>query len=286
MSMPNSIRSTHALSPWPLALACLIGLFSTNAGAQAFQPAPPSASTGLRFLVVNDAAIPHVRVSWTGEAGQTVTLEADRPYTSPTERTPLGTNLECFVALGGTRLDKQAGDPNGAILRVGLYKIDPTGPFFEGLENDAPIEIVVSNIVFDKPARARPITGVQHIKYLPSDLEACGLGGKAFELYNTVSPTDTLNGNITPDNGRLGVLDPALLPEHKGTEFTVRQEPDGSFTLLARIPYSLLRHINDPWKLSKPGTFTEPQHFHLEFEAIPLLDVPDALRPHAPDAPD
>jgi hypothetical protein len=224
------------------------------------------ANPGLHFLLVDDTRIPHVRVSWTGEDGKEVVLEGDRRYQAPAERTPLGGNLDCFVALGGTRLDKQAGDPDGAIVRMGLYKRDPVKPLFEGLATDSPIHIVLSNIVFDKRAVVKPETGVQHIKYSPDALAECGLAGAAFELYNTVSPTDTLRGSITADNGRLGVL--ATGGEGGGT-FLVKQEPDGSYTLRATVPYALLRHVKDPWNLTKPGTFLEPLHFHLEYEAVP-----------------
>lgn len=226
--------------------------------APAAVPAP-----ALHFLVVDDTRIPHVRVSWKTESGEEVVLEGDRRYQAPAERTPLGGNLDCFVALGGTRLDKQAGDPDGAIVRIGLYKRDPVKPLFEGLVSDSSIEIVLSNIVFDKRAIVRPETGVQHIKYSPDALAECGLAGAAFELYNTVSPTDTLKGSITADNGRLGVL------AHDGGTFTVTPEPDGSYTLRATVPYALLRHVKDPWHLTKPGTFLEPLHFHLEYEAVP-----------------
>lgn len=235
----------------------------------------PVAIPALHFLVVDDTRIPHVRVSWKAENGEEIVLEGERRYQAPAERTPLGGNLDCFVALGGTRLDKQAGDPDGAIVRIGLYKRDPVKPLFEGLVSDSPIEIVLSNIVFDKPAIVRPETGVQHIKYSPDALAECGLAGAAFELYNTVSPTDTLRGSITADNGRLGVL------AQDGGAFAVTAEPDGSYTLRATIPYALLRHVKDPWHLTTPGTFLEPLHFHLEYEAVPAARaVPPEAAPN------
>lgn len=226
--------------------------------------------------MIDDRFTPRVRVSWEGADGKPVVLEADREYTAPGMRSDLGHNLDCFVALGGTRLDKQAGHPDGAIVRVGLYKRDPAKPLFEGLERDSIIEVRLTNVVFDKPALATPESGVQHIKYSPDGLAECGLAGAAFELYNTVSPTDNLKGSVTDTNGRLGVL------ASNGAEFIVAQENDGTFSLLAKVPYSLLRHVQDPWQLTKPGTFLEPLHFHIEFEAVPLLLIPESLRPGDP----
>lgn len=267
----------------PLRALAALPIFTLVAGAAVatppvVYPAPNPNIPALHFLVIDDRFTPHVKVTWPGEDGKPVTLEADRKYTSPTERTPLGHNLECFVALGGARLDRQAGDPDGAIVRIGLYKRDPAKAMFEGLAENGVIELVLTNIVFDKPATAAAKSGVQHIKYSPEALVECGLGGSAFELFNTASPTDDLRGYITPENGRMGVLG-----VEEGSEFTVRQEADGSFTLVVRFPYALLRHVADPWKLDKPGTFLEPLHFHVEFEAVPLLRTPELLKP--PPAP-
>jgi hypothetical protein len=261
-----------------LGIVALLGsvAFGLPGHAQASSQAPPTETPQFHFLVIDDRFTPHVRVSWEGADGNPVVLEADRAYTAPGMRSELGHNLDCFVALGGTRLDKQAGHPDGAIVRVGLYKRDPARPLFEGLERDSVIEVRLTNIVFDKPAVATPESGVQHLKYSPDGLAECGLAGAAFELYNTVSETDNLKGSVTPTNGRLGVL------ASEGAEFAVTQEADGTFTLVAKVPYSLLRHVQDPWQLTKPGTFLEPLHFHLEFEAVPLLLVPDALRPGDP----
>lgn len=227
----------------------------------------------LHFLVINDQFLPRVRVEWEGAGSKPVVIERELQYTAPAMRTYVGHNLEVFVALGGARLDRQAGHPDGAIVRVGLYKVDPAKPFFEGLERDSLIEVKVTNVVFDKPAVARRESGVQHIKYSPEGLAECGLSGAAFELYNTADPSDNLNGSITDENGRKGAL------VEGDSEFIVTQEPDGSYTMVARLRYSMLRHILDPWQLTKPGTFLEPVHFHLEFEAIPQLHVPESLRP-------
>ncbi|MBX3317003.1 MAG: hypothetical protein KF902_09100 [Phycisphaeraceae bacterium] len=244
-----------------------------NVGSQGISQNVGPEVPQLHFLVINDQHLPRVRVEWEGAGSKPVVIERELEYTAPAMRTDVGHNLEVFVALGGARLDRQAGHPDGAIVRVGLYKVDAAKPFFEGLERDSLIEVKVTNVVFDKPAVARRESGVQHIKYSPEGLAECGLSGAAFELYNTADPSDNLNGSITDENGRMGAL------VGGDSEFTVTQEPDGSYTMVARIRYSMLRHILDPWQLTKPGTFLEPVHFHLEFEAIPQLHVPESLRP-------
>ncbi len=227
----------------------------------------------LHFLVIDDRFVPHVRVEWPGADGEHISYESDQPYVAPAMKTDLGGNLQCYVALGGTRLDKQAGDPDGAIVRVGFYKRDTSKPLFEGMEHNDLIRITLTNVVFDKPAIATADSGLQHLKFSQDGLAECGLAGAAFELFNTVSATDNLRGIITSSNGRLGALSNA------GAAFRITHEADGSFTLEAEFPYELLRHVQDPWQLTKPGTFLEPLHFHIEFEAVPLLRVPDALRP-------
>jgi len=264
-------RSVGLLGPARVAIRMAVIAAAAVSGMPAFgqtsassRPSEPE-TPALHFLVVDDSVTPHVRVTWQDVSGRPVVLEADRPYQSPNERSVLGGNLECFVALGGTRLDKQAGDPDGAIVRIGLYKVDAAKPMFEGVANDSTIEVVLSKIRFDKPAIVRPETGVQHVKYSPEALAECGLTGAAFELYNTVSPTDTLRGSITPENGRLGAL------STDGASFEIREGTDGTYSMVARIPYRLLRHVQDPWHMSVPGTFLEPLHFHLEYEAVPAV---------------
>jgi len=58
---------------------------------------------------------------------------------------------------------------------------------------------------------------------------------------------------------------------------TALADADGAITMQARIPYELFRHVRDPWLRVQPGTFFEPQHFHVEFESLParlLADQP------------
>lgn len=240
---------------WAIGVAACLGALVAAGGWAALEP----------MFLVDDQKLPHVVISWPTTSGEPVRLEADRPYRSPNERTYLDKNIECFVALGGTRLDRGIGHPRGAILRVGFYKKDRTKPMFDDMAAGGEIEVTLSNVHFTGEPAVRHETAIQHIKFMPDDLAACGLGGEAIDLFNTVSPTDDLYGKITPGNGRLGGLDGA--EGHGSIETTV--EADGSVTLRAKLPYAHLRHIKDPWRRAAPGTFTEPTHFHVEIEVLP-----------------
>lgn len=217
-------------------------------------------------MLVDTEKTPHVVISWPTRDGGIISLEADRQYQSPSEKTYLGRNLDCFVALGGTRLDRGVGHPAGAIVRVGFYKADTAKLFFESLADDASISVTLTNVHFNQPATPRRQTALQHLKYMTEDIIACGLGPQALDQFNTFSSTDTLRGRITSENGRLGAL--GGKSDHAGS-VAVRREDDGSITMTASIPYPLLRHTRDPWLRTTPGGFFEPQHFHIEFEVLP-----------------
>lgn len=220
---------------------------------------------GPNLLLVDDAKLPHVAISWPTKGGGVKTLEADREYKSPGEKTYLGENLECFVALGGTRLDKGRGHPAGAIVRVGFYKKDPKELMFTEIADGAEISVRLAGVHFNQPVLPRPRTVLQHLKYMQADLESCGLGLEAMDQFNTMSETDDLAGKIVATNGRFGILD----GREGGGEVKVRREEDGSITLEARFPYKLLRHLQDPWQRELPGSFFEPSHFHFEVEVLP-----------------
>lgn len=174
--------------------------------------------------------------------------------------------MSSYVALGGSRLERGAGHPKGAIIRVGLYKEDGTKPLLENLADDPSITVKLTNVRMNQAVKPRPHTLIMHLKYTPDDLAACGLGGASAILYLTADPEDTLRGKITADNGRLGVLDGS---EPGDAKATFRNEPDGTISMEATVPYGLLRHVKDPWQRAIPGTFLEPSHFHLEFEVVP-----------------
>ncbi len=268
---------------WSIAMISgVAGLGASERAASKEQPANESRA----MFLVDDAKLPHVVLTWPtrsggGEGGEgetrEITLECDRAYRSPNEREYLARNLECFVALGGTRLDRGIGHPAGAILRVGFYKKDRSKPMFDDIADNGLISVRVTNVNFTGVPSPVHESALQHIKFLPDDLADCGLGGESVDQFNTVSATDDLVGKITLGNGRLGALDVALAEAGKNGKGSIETivEADGSVTFSAKFPYGLLRHVKDPWKRSLPGTFTEPQHFHIEIEVLPK-DVADA----------
>lgn len=218
------------------------------------------------LFLVDDTHKPGVTISWPTTAGKTISLHADLAWTSTTDRTVLGHNLEVFACIGGTRLDKGAGNPAGAVFRTGFYRTDLTRPFFEDIAPGSSVTIVMTNVLFNRPAVVRPATALQHLKYMPEDAAVCGLGDTGLDQYNTASATDTLNGKITVANARLGVLDGATAGSGS---VTFEQAAGGEITMKAVLPYALFRHVRDPWQRTNPGTFFEPTHFHVEVEVLP-----------------
>ena len=97
------------------------------------------------LLLADGTSVPHVRIAWTEGDGSRVEYSLDVPLTSTSDRTVLGRNLEVFVALGGSRLERGAGHPDGAIVRVGLFKTDRDLLFFEDIANGSSVEILAQS---------------------------------------------------------------------------------------------------------------------------------------------
>lgn len=218
-----------------------------------------------KSLMADTGRTPRVTVSWPTQDGQTVKLEGERDYRSAADASALGKNVTCYVALGGTRLDKGFGDPHGAILRVGLYKKDAKELFFEGIAEGGEVVITLDHVWMNQPVEARPATGLMHERYMLGDLTACGLDGNARNLIVTADPEDPIKARVQLESARFGGLD-GVGPEHGRVEAKV--EKDGSVTMTVRFPYPLLRHVKDPYLRTKPGAFFEPQHFHVEMEVV------------------
>ena len=223
-----------------------------------------------QLFLVDDTHKPRVKVSWPSRDGTTTVLEQEREYRGVNERTVLAPNLECFAAVGGIRVARGVQRPNSVTIRVGFVKTDPGKPLFENLADDAAITLSVSNIAFTVPGAPIPESVVQEAGY-GLDPTLCGTPGQPDAQYNTASPTDDLRGKITAENGRLGGLD-GLEPGDGSVSFETKA--DGTITMTARIPYAMFRQVNDPWIGSKPGTFNEPNHFHIEYEAVPKPPQP------------
>ncbi len=222
--------------------------------------------------MADTASTPRVVVGWPTGAGAEVKLEGERGYKSPADKSLLGRNVECYVAMGGTRLDKGFGDPHGAIVRVGLYKKDARLPFFEDIAEGGSITIRIDHVRMNQAVEAHTTSALMHERYSLTDLTSCGLDANARNLIITADPQDPIRARIQTESVRPGGLDGG--PEHGKATATI--EPDGSATITYTIPYALLRHIRDPNLRTKPGAFFEPQHFHVEMELVAAVQRPAA----------
>ncbi len=225
-------------------------------------------ATGLAqttILMADESKPPHVTVSWPAADGTVVKIEGDRGYKSSAQKTPLGRNLECYVAVGGTRQSKGIAHQDSSGVLVGLYKLDPKKPLFEGISDNAVVTISLEHIVMNRPAVPRPKTAMMHLRYMLEDLTACGLSSNARNLFNLADPEDELKDKTNGGSSRPGALD-GKGADHGSVESKV--EADGSVSFTFKFPYALLRHIEDPYKRSNPGGFFEPNHFHVEMELM------------------
>ncbi len=240
------------------------------------------------ILLAEETAVPHVRLVWMQGDGTRVEYELDLEWTSQEDRTVLGRNLEVFVALGGARLERGAGHPDGAIVRVGLFKTDRELLFFDDIAFGSSVEIELRNVKFNQLVTPDPSTLLQRLRYRVDDVLACGLTIDQTEMFNLVSGTDDMGGSILPEQVRYESLDSTGHGEETGgARAAVWLEEDGSVSMDAVIPYGLLRHMGDPWALEVPGTFFEPFHFDLEFEVLPreVAEIEGIAVPHAPPEP-
>lgn len=231
----------------------------------AAQPTPEKPKRRAPFLV-NSEHHPHVLISWPTTDKTGVTLEADREYLSPNDKTPLGKNLACYVALGGNRGDYGLGRPGAVDVRVGFYKIDKKLPFFEKIAPGSAVTVVFSSLEFTAPAEAIPETMVHHLKFEdPNNVLGCAGAPELLGTWNTYNKDENMAGRLNSRNGRKGVLGEG---NTSGAKVTFESDEKGRVTMTAVIPYALFKHADDPWLRSNPGDFIEPVHFHLEFEVV------------------
>lgn len=253
------------MTHFSLAAAALLAFLAPAlATSQPQQPERPS------LLLADTLHPPLVTVSWATRGGGTTTLTGSRPYKSQGDKTLLGGNIEAYIALGGTRLDRGRGHPKSAFVRCGLYKLDSSKPFFEGIADDATITVAMSGIRMNQPAEPLVPSGLMHLKYMTSDLAACGIDSTGRNLFVTVDPEDPIKVTVVDGSGRFGWLDGA--EGHGSAKGEV--QADGSITITFSFPYALLRHTKDPEQRTTPGSFFEPQHFHIEMELMPAGHKP------------
>ncbi|MFG0241452.1 MAG: hypothetical protein ACF8R9_01570 [Phycisphaerales bacterium JB054] len=246
------------------------------------------------LLLADGTSVPHVRIAWTEGDGSRVEYSLDVPLTSTADRTVLGRNLEVFVALGGSRLERGAGHPDGAIVRVGLFKTDRDLMFFEDIANGSSVEIELRNVRFNQDVTPDPETLLQRLRYRVDDVEACGLTIDQTEMFNLASDHDDMGGSILPSQTRYSSLviesatgDGETAQRDGAARSAIWVEDDGSVSMDLVLPYRLLRHKGDPWALEVPGTFFEPFHFDVEFQVLPrdiaeLEGVEMPVRPSDP----
>jgi hypothetical protein len=246
------------------------------------QAHPERASKPAAILLADTAKKPRVKVSWTSSGGDNVQLEGERGYRSPADKARLGKNIDCYVALGGTRLDKGGGHPDGAVVRVGLYKADASKPFFEDLADSGAIIIRLEGVRMNQPAGPHCGTGLMHVRYSLDDLASCGISPEGRNLYITESKDDRVLKLVAADSARPGALDGGA--GHGSV--AVERHDDGTLSLEFKVPYALLRHVKDPSRREVPGGFFEPQHFHCEFELLPDSPVPAPGAAKPPPQPD
>ncbi len=287
-----------------VAAAGLAVAVATAQDAQPTQPAPPQAEPGgsQRPLYIDDQHEPMIMIAWEQRDGTRIELSRQIPWGTKNDRIELGENVLAFAAVGGTRIELQAGHPLGSVVRVGFYKNENEAPFFADIRPGSTVEIRLEGVRFIEPARATQGTALHHLQYSMEDVLNCGLDASAIDQYNTARPDDTLNGQISRENGRPGVLrvvrgelpddapryyrtgeaagdDDPQPAERFATIRFQRDEETGAIGIRADLPYELFRHVRDPWLRAEPGTFFEPTHFHLEFESLPNRAFPGGQPP-------
>ncbi len=223
------------------------------------------------LLLVDHTVHPDVEIGWIA-GGEPIEFQAALPYTAPVGGDPLGKNIKCYVTLGGTRVETGAGHPKGAVIRLGITKIDNKRAFFTGIDPFTEIEFRLKGVRFNQPVKYHKATGLMHLKYAIGDLQACSLPGTARNQYLLSDPDDTLGGRvIAGENATPGALD----GQSKNGDMDIIIDPDDPtrVDMIVRVPFGMLRHLQDPWESQLPGTFFEPIHLHAEAELIPI-DVP------------
>jgi len=267
--------------------AVFSGVLMMSLGPKSEPPTDPESAeiTHPTMLLVNEDQHPSVEVSWVVD-GQRQPFTATLPFSAPIGGEPIGHNVKCYVALGGTRIETGAGHPKGALIRLGITKVDPTRAFFAGIDPHTDLEMTITGVRFNQPVKYHEGTGLMHLKYGLGDLKACSLPGTARNQYLLSDPSDTLGGRVKAGiNATPGALDGKDEGEIRHGEITIEIDKDDPsiVSMHVRVPYGLLRHLQDPWKSDLPGTFFEPIHMHTEAELIPLDVEPLHRDPITPE---
>lgn len=230
------------------------------------------------LLLVEDGQHPRVTIEWIA-GGEPQRFTMTMPFTAPVGGEQLGeSNALAYATLGGTRIETGAGHPKGAVVRVGLTKAKNSRAFFKGIDPYTDVSIEIAGVRFNQPVKYHDGTALMHLKYALADLKACALPGTARNQYLLSDPKDTLGGRVKAGvNATPGALDGS--EEHGSVEVIVQPDDPTLVDFRVRVPYGLLRHLQDPWVSELPGTFFEPIHFHAEAELIPIGAAPIVREP-------
>ncbi len=274
----------------PLFVWIVIGIFcvhplAAKGGSHAPDDDQPKTQTQTpsrpSILLIEEDQYPSVTVSWT-VGGQEQGFTGTMPFTAPIGGEPIGKNIKCYVTMGGTRIETGAGHPKGAVIRLGVTKIDNARAFFAGIDPHTSIEFTLTGVKFNQPVKYHQGTGMMHLKYALGDLAACELPATARNQYLLSDPDDTLGGRVVAgENATPGALD----GQANHGEFSIEIDPDDPtmVSMRLRVPFGMLRHLQDPWKSDLPGTFFEPIHMHAEAELIPIDADPLDRAPFVPE---
>ncbi len=232
-----------------------------------------------RILLAETDSIPRVQIGWMVQ-GVHRWHDGQRPYGPPIGGEKIAPNLNCYVSLGGTRIETGAGHPEGVVIRLGLTKIESSKPLFEKIDPKTDITMRVSGVRLNRPVKSHDNTGLIHLKFSLGDLESCSLPGTARNQYLMTDPDDTLGGRVSEGvNATPGGLD----GQEGHGDINVLVSEDGMVAeMTVRVPYGMLRHLQDPWESDLPGTFFEPIHLHAEAELIPVDTEPFDRAPMPP----
>ena len=232
------------------------------------------------ILLADDTVHPTMTVRWTTNQGERA-VSGKMSYGPPSGGEVLqgdtkgeAGNVRAYLALGGSRVDTGAGHPNGIVVRTGLTKVDSSKPFFEDIKAGGFIEIEIEGVVLNQPIKYHEGTGIMHLKYAIGDLLACSLPGTARNQYLLSDPKDTLGGRVVAGvNATPGAL--SGTSKWGGSfEVTIDQDDPTRMGFVARVPFGLLRHLQDPWESTLPNTFFEPIHLHAEAELLQVWATP------------
>ncbi len=165
-----------------------------------------------------------------------------------------------------------------SLIAHAFFKIDFADDYFPGIVEGGVITITVDEVKFDQPVVVDRNTVMLHSLW---NTQADQLNPPYIDLHNHQTRTSQFRdisefiaggvfGEFPVPNYALGVLAPVV--SGQGTD-TLR--------ITARIPYGLLRHLEDqgqsvPGGLPAPQGFLEPFHFHVEY-AVAFADDTSAV---------